>query len=177
MAVKTSVKKASVSSAKKSIEKETGKVAEKDPLLLQPPRGMRDLLPIDQPYWDRARRILVTACQEYGYQRIDTPMVEYANLYLRSIGSGTDIMDKEIYTFTTRGDDKVALRPEMTAGIARAYIQHGMSVLPKPIRLFSMGPVYRYDRPQEGRYREHWQANFDVCDGAPDRHGRPPARA
>lgn len=131
-------------------------------LLLQPPRGMRDLLPSDQPYWDRARRILSTVCQEYGYQRIDTPVVEYANIYLRSIGEGTDIIDKEIYAFTTRGGDRVALRPEMTAGIARAYIQHGMHVLPKPIKLFSLGPVYRYDRPQEGRYREHWQANFDV---------------
>lgn len=135
---------------------------EKEELLLQPPRGLRDILPADQPYWDRVRRILTTVCQEYGYQRIDVPVLEFANIYLRSIGTGTDIIDKEIYAFTTRGGDRVALRPEMTAGIARAYIQHGMSVLPKPIRLFSMGPLYRYDRPQEGRYREHWQANFDV---------------
>ena len=163
MPAKTAAKKTPVASVKKGAEKESGKTTgEKDVLLLQPPRGMRDLLPVDQPYWDRMRRILNTACQEYGYQRIDTPIVEYANIFLRSIGEGTDIVDKEIYTFTTRGGDKVALRPEMTAGIARAYIQHGMSVLPKPIKLFSKGQVYRYDRPQEGRYRELWQANFDV---------------
>jgi histidyl-tRNA synthetase len=102
------------------------------------------------------------AQQEYGYQRIDTPLVEYSHLFTRSVGEGTDIVDKEMYTFHTRGGDKVALRPEFTAGIVRAYIQHGMGVLPKPIKLFSVGPVYRYDRPQEGRYREFWQANFDI---------------
>jgi histidyl-tRNA synthetase len=150
--------------SKKSVveKKPITMVEEQEALLMQPPRGMRDLLPNDQPYWDRVRRILNTACQEYGYQRIDTPTVEYAHIFLRAIGEGTDVIDKEIYTFTTRGGDKVALRPEMTSGIARAYIQHGMNVLPKPIRLFSKGPLYRYDRPQEGRYREHWQANFDI---------------
>jgi len=71
-------------------------------------------------------------------------------------------VDKEMYIFTTKGGDKVALRPELTAGLGRAYIQHGMNVLSKPVKLFSTGPVYRYDRPQEGRYREHFQANFDA---------------
>lgn len=136
--------------------------ADKEMLMLQPPRGMRDILPIDQPYWERVRKSLAVACQEYGYHRIDTPVVEYANLIARTVGEGTDVVDKELYAFTTKGGDKVALRPEFTASIARAYIQHGMSVLSKPIRLFSTGPVYRYDRPQEGRYREFWQANFDV---------------
>ena len=131
-------------------------------IVLQPPRGMRDLLPGDQPYWNQIRRITSKLAMDYGFSRIDTPAVEYANLFLRSIGEGTDIVDKEMYIFNTKGGDKVALRPEFTAGIARAYIQHGMNVLPKPVKLFSTGPVYRYDRPQEGRYREHWQANFDI---------------
>lgn len=131
-------------------------------LLLQALRGMRDILPDEQPYWERVRRILTHAQHEYGFQRIDLPTVEFAHLYLRSIGSGTDIVDKEIYLFHTRGGDRVALRPEMTAGLCRAYIEHGMGVLPKPIKLFSTGPIFRYDRPQEGRYREHWQANFDI---------------
>ena len=131
-------------------------------ILMQPPRGMRDLLPGDQPYWNQLRRILSRISLEYGFQRIDTPAVEYANLFIRSIGKGTDIVDKEMYMFTTKGGDKVALRPELTAGLGRAYIQHGMNVLPKPVKLFSTGPVYRYDRPQEGRYREHFQANFDA---------------
>lgn len=131
-------------------------------VLLQALRGMRDILPDEQPYWERVRRSLSGAAQEYGFQRIDTPTLEYLHLFVRSIKEGTDIIDKELYAFQTRGGDRVALRPEFTAGVARAYIQHGMSVLPKPIRLFSTGPVFRYDRPQEGRYRELWQGNFDV---------------
>lgn len=154
-------------SAQKAVKKVQPKVAAKTPvseteLLLQSLRGMRDILPDEQPYWERVRRSLSNAASEYGFQRIDTPTVEYLHLFIRSIKEGTDIIDKEIYSFQTRGGDRVALRPEFTAGIARAYIQHGMGVLPKPIRLFSTGPVFRYDRPQEGRYRELWQGNFDV---------------
>jgi len=146
-------KKASKANTKTQLEEE---------IMLQPPRGMRDLLPGDQPYWNQIRRVLSRISIEYGFQRIDTPAVEYANLFIRSIGKGTDIVDKEMYIFTTKGGDKVSLRPELTAGLGRAYIQHGMNVLPKPVKLFSTGPVYRYDRPQEGRYREHFQANFDA---------------
>lgn len=146
----------------KKITKEKTKPQVEEEILMQPPRGMRDLLPGDQPYWNQLRRILSRISLEYGFQRIDTPAVEYANLFIRSIGKGTDIVDKEMYIFTTKGGDKVALRPELTAGLGRAYIQHGMTVLSKPVKLFSTGPVYRYDRPQEGRYREHFQANFDA---------------
>ncbi|MEI7890664.1 MAG: histidine--tRNA ligase [bacterium] len=154
----TPVKKAvGIKTASKSKAQEV-----QEEIMLQPPRGMRDLLPGDQPYWNQLRRIFSKISLEYGYQRIDTPAVEYANLFVRSIGKGTDIVDKEMYIFTTKGGDKVALRPELTAGIGRAFIQHGMNVLPKPVKLFSTGPVYRYDRPQEGRYREHFQANFDA---------------
>lgn len=145
--------------------KDTKKVAlpkDQEEMLLQTLRGMRDILPDEQPYWERVRKSLSTASSEYGFQRIDLPTVEFAHLYLRTIGEGTDILDKEIYLFNTRGGDRVALRPEMTAGLCRAYIEHGMGVLPKPIKIFTMGPVFRYDRPQEGRYREHWQANFDM---------------
>jgi histidyl-tRNA synthetase len=154
--------------AKKSLKPVTGKAKGKirpqveEEILMQPPRGMRDLLPGDQPYWDQLRRVVSRMALEYGFQRIDTPAVEYANLFIRSIGGGTDIVDKEMYIFSSKGGDKLSLRPEMTAGIVRAYIQHGMNVLSKPVKLFSIGPVYRYDRPQEGRYREHFQANFDA---------------
>jgi len=154
-------------SRKNVVSKEKKPVEVQEDILLQPPRGMRDLLPGEQPYWNQLRRVLNRSSQEYGFQRIDTPILEYANLFVRSIGGGTDIVDKEMYSFVTRGGDKVALRPEFTASLARAYIQHGMNVLPKPIKLFSTGQVYRYDRPQDGRYREHWQANFDIF-GEPD---------
>jgi histidyl-tRNA synthetase len=152
---KTKKKRLTARSLSKSVRME-------EEILLQPPRGMRDILPGEQPYWNQVRRVLTRLSQEYGFQRIDIPVLEYANLFIRSIGEGTDIIDKEIYTFVTRGGDKVALRPEFTAGVARAYIQHGMNVLTRPVKLFSTGSVYRYDRPQDGRYREHWQANFDI---------------
>ena len=150
---KAAVKKVTQPAKQKQVEEE---------MLLQALRGMRDILPDEQPYWERVRRVLTHASTEYGFNRIDLPTVEFAHLYLRSIGDGTDIIDKEMYLFNTRGGDRVALRPEMTAGLCRAYIEHGMGVLPKPIKLFSTGPVFRYDRPQEGRYREHYQANFDM---------------
>jgi histidyl-tRNA synthetase len=153
---KTVVKKSLA--AKKVV---TANVSQEE-MLLQALRGMRDILPDEQPYWERVRKVLAHAAQEYGFQRIDTPLVEFTHLFTRSIGTETDIVEKEMYTFTTRGGDKVSLRPEFTAGIARAYIQHGMGILPKPVKLFSIGPVYRYDRPQEGRYREFWQGNFDM---------------
>lgn len=151
--------------AKKAIRKTTKKIkaAEtKEPLLLQPPRGMKDILPEEQPYWDQVRRTTEKIAREYGFSRIDTPILEFSNLFARGVGEGTDIVEKEMYNFVTKGGDKVALRPEFTAGTARAYIQYGMTVLPKPIKLFSTGSVYRYDRPQEGRYREFYQVNYDI---------------
>lgn len=154
--------KKSAGKKKGAVEKMVAPTPPQEEILLQALRGMRDILPDEQPYWERVRRILSHAQLEYGYRRIETPLVEFAHLFTRSVGEGTDIVDKEMYIFNTRGGDRVALRPEFTAGIARAFIQHGMSVLAKPIKLFSLGPVYRYDRPQEGRYREFWQANFDV---------------
>ncbi len=156
---KSTKKKATKKTVVKKSKKKS-KVVE--PIVLQPPRGMKDILPGEQSYWNQIRRVLEKAYQKYGFERIDSPVIEYANLFTRSIGGGTDIIDKEIYTFTTRGRDKVALRPEFTAGKARAYIQHGMNVLSKPIKLFSTGTVYRYDRPQKGRYREFRQADFDI---------------
>jgi histidyl-tRNA synthetase len=133
-----------------------------EPLVLQTLRGMKDVLPEDQPYWEQVRKVSERLARDYGYFRIDTPIVEYANLFSRGIGDGTDIIEKEMYNFVTRGGDKVALRPEITAGLCRAYIQNGMNVWPKPVKFFSTGPVYRYDRPQEGRYREHYQVNYDA---------------
>lgn len=146
----------------KVVKKVANKKAKKEPLVLQTLRGMKDVLPSDQPYWEQIRRVSERLARDYGFLRLDTPIMEFANLFSRSIGEGTDIVEKEMYEFVTRGGDKVALRPELTAGNCRSYIQHGMNVLTKPVKLFSTGPVYRYDRPQEGRYREHYQVNFDA---------------
>ena len=155
-------RKAGKQYTKRIIRKIAAVESVEEPIMMQPPRGMRDILPGEQPYWNQVRRVIGRAAQEYGFQRIDTPVVEYANLFIRSIGKGTDIVDKEMYIFTTKGGDQVTLRPEFTASVARVFIQHGMNVLPRPVKIFCTGPVYRYDRPQEGRYREHCQANFDI---------------
>ncbi len=151
----------------KAIKKNTPKKIKAEkikeaPLLLQTLRGMKDVLPQDQPYWEQVRRVSERLARDYGFLRLDVPIMEYANLFVRNIGEGTDIVEKEMYTFITRGGDKVALRPELTAGNCRSYIQHGMHTLSKPVKLFSTGPVYRYERPQDGRYREHHQVNFDA---------------
>jgi histidyl-tRNA synthetase len=143
--------------SKKLIRKTKAAKPEKEELLLQPPRGMRDILPADQVYWQQVRRVTEKAAADFGYRRIDIPLVEFTNIFSRSIGEGTDIVDKEMYSFSTKGGEKVSLRPEFTAGIARAYIQHGMHVSPKPVKLYYSGPCYRYDRPQEGRFREFFQ--------------------
>lgn len=142
---------------KKSVRKmKTVKLA-KEEILLQSPRGMHDILPADQVYWQQIRRITEKTAADFGYRRIDIPLLEFTNIFSRSIGEGTDIIDKEMYSFSTKGGEKVSLRPEFTAGIARAYIQHGMNTFPKPVKLYYLGPCYRYDRPQEGRFREFFQ--------------------
>jgi histidyl-tRNA synthetase len=133
-------------SVKKSAKPEKEKIQE-EPIILQTIRGMKDILPENQPYWEQVRRVSERLARDYGFSRIDTPLVEYTNLFIRNIGKGTDIVEKEMYNFVTRGGDKVTLRPELTAGICRAYIQHGMHLMSKPLKLFSIGPVYRYDRP------------------------------
>jgi histidyl-tRNA synthetase len=131
------------------------------------PRGVADLLPEDWPYWQYVRDTAERVCGRFGYQRIDTPIFEYAGVFLRTAGEGTDIVEKEVYLFEDRGHDRLALRPEGTAGVVRAYLQHGMASLPQPLRLFYISPVFRYDRPQAGRYRQHTQFGVEAI-GDPD---------
>lgn len=125
-------------------------------------RGMKDIMPQEQPYWDLLRDAVAQTSRAYGYDRIDVPVVEMQQLFERSIGQGTDVIDKEMYSFETKGEDQVALRPEFTAGIARAFIEHGMMNLPKPVKLWTVGQLFRYDRPQAGRYRQFHQADWEI---------------
>ncbi len=133
-----------------------------EPLAMQTLRGMRDVLPGDQPYWQQARKVLERSAVEYGFSRVDMPVVELASLFERSLGRDSEIVQKQLYTLTTKGNERAVLRPELTSSVARAYIQHGMAILPQPVKLFAMGPVYRYDNPQEGRYREFYQAEYNI---------------
>jgi histidyl-tRNA synthetase len=123
----------------------------------QAPRGTLDVLPEDQPWWDYVRATAERLCREFRYSAIETPMFEDASLFLRTVGAATDIVSKEMYLFEDRGQQQLALRPEGTAPVCRAYLEHGMQNLPQPVRLWYWMPNFRYDRPQAGRYREHHQ--------------------
>ena len=126
------------------------------------PRGTRDLLPDDRAVFDRLERIASSLTQRYGYRPIETPLFEQAAVFERGIGEVTDVVEKELFRIAPRTEEAEswALRPEPTAGIVRAYVQHGMQTLPQPVKLTTTGPMFRYDRPQAGRYRQFWQ--FDV---------------
>ena len=126
------------------------------------PRGTADILPKDQPYWRYVEGKAVQICQLCGYQRIDTPVFEDARLFVRSIGDETDIVKKEMYTFEDRSGANMTLRPEGTAAVCRAYLEHGMHNLPQPVKLYYISPIFRYERPQAGRYRQHHQFGYEA---------------
>ena len=125
--------------------------------MYQAPRGTSDILPQEQAYWHHVEQKAVNACQLYGYERIDSPVFEDTTLFSRSVGEGTDIVDKEMYTFDDKGGNNLTLRPEGTAPVCRAYVEHGMRNLPQPVKLYYLTSIFRYDRPQAGRYRQHHQ--------------------
>jgi len=126
------------------------------------PRGTHDVLPSEQPLWQRVLGEAERLCALYGYRRIVTPGVEDTNLFVRTSGEGSDVVQKETYTFEDRGGRSLTLRPEATAPICRAYLEHGMHRDPQPVKLYTVGPMWRYDRPQKGRYREHWQLSLEA---------------
>jgi histidyl-tRNA synthetase len=126
------------------------------------PRGTHDVLPAEQPLWEMLIRAAETLCGLYGYRRITTPLFEDTGLFARTAGEGSDVVQKEMYTFTDRGDRSLTLRPEGTAPVARAYIQHGLHREPQPVKTFFVGPMYRYAAPQKGKFREFWQLNVEA---------------
>jgi histidyl-tRNA synthetase len=126
------------------------------------PRGTQDVLPAQQPLWERVIVEAERLCATYGYGRITTPLFEDTDLFTRTSGEGSDIVQKEMYTFTDRGDRSLTLRPEGTAPVARAYVQHGLHREPQPVKTYFIGPVYRYSAPQRAKYREFWQFNVEA---------------
>ncbi|MDP3245189.1 MAG: histidine--tRNA ligase [bacterium] len=130
-------------------------------------RGMKDILPVDAPYWKLLRDTAEKLADHFGYQAIETPILEPRDLFVRGVGKQTDIVEKEMYAFVDAGGDNVVLRPEGTASVVRAYIEHGMLNLPQPIKLFYQGPMFRHDRPQQGRYRQFHQV---CCEALGDQH-------
>jgi histidyl-tRNA synthetase len=126
------------------------------------PPGTHDVLAKDWPHWERILREADRLCRVYGYRPIATPAFEDTELFARTSGGGSDVVQKEMYTFLDRGERSLTLRPEGTAPIARAYLQHGLHHDPQPQKLFTIVPMYRYARPQRGRYREHWHLSVEA---------------
>ncbi len=151
---------------KKKTGKKTFKRKKKEALKvrfpLQAPRGTKDILPKDAPYWDFIYQVAKEVLESYNFQFIETPIFEDANLFVRGVGRETDIIEKEIYTFYDKSGCLLALRPEGTASVMRAYLENGMESWPKPVRLYYFGPMFRYDRPQAGRFREFHQIGAEI---------------
>jgi histidyl-tRNA synthetase len=130
------------------------------------PRGTHDILPAEQPLWRLVTGEAEHLCSLYGYRPIRTPTFEDTGLFQRTSGEGSDVVHKEMYTFTDRGDRSLTLRPEGTAPIARAYLEHGLHREGQPVKLYTIAPMFRYAAPQRGRYREHWQLSVEAIGSA-----------
>jgi histidyl-tRNA synthetase len=131
-------------------------------------RGMHDVLPSDEPYWEKLESVVRSLANEYGFSRIEPPVMEFAELYNKTSGEESDVVQKEMYTLRTKGGDLLALRPEYTPGICRAYMQNGLSRLGQPQKLVAMGPIFRHERPQLGRLRQFTQIDFETLGGVND---------
>ena len=130
------------------------------------PRGTTDILPREQAYWAHVQQRAAEVCLLYGYERIDTPVFEDYGLFARTDAEGTDLVEKEMYVFEDRSGQKLALRAENTAPVCRAYVEHGLFNLSQPVRLYYIGPTFRYERPQAGRYRQHHQFGCEALGDA-----------
>ena len=129
---------------------------------IQAPKGVHDILPEEQKYWEKIYAVVNQVLPSYGFKRIDVPVFEDARLYIRGTGSSTDIVQKEMYTFKKGDAELFALRPEFTPGIVRAYIEHGMKNFPQPVKLYTTGPLFRHDKPQAGRFRQFYQIDWEI---------------
>ena len=126
------------------------------------PRGTKDILPDTSSHWQYLEQVAANTCKLYGYQEIRTPIFEHTELFLRGIGDTTDIVEKEMYTFTDRGDRSITLRPENTAAVVRSFLEHKLYAGVQPTKLFYIGPMFRYDRPQAGRFRQFHQFGIEA---------------
>ncbi|MBZ5542007.1 MAG: histidine--tRNA ligase [Acidobacteriia bacterium] len=129
-------------------------------------RGTRDLLPPETALWNRVEQTAHAVFSTFGFGEIRVPIFEQTDLFARSIGLDTDVVSKEMYSFADRDETSVSLRPEATASVCRAYIEHGMHALPAPVKLYYLGPMFRRERPQKGRYRQFYQIGAEVLGGS-----------
>ena len=132
------------------------------PARIERPRGTHDVIPSEQPLWRRVTSEIERLCDLYGYRPITTPVFEDTGLFERTSGAGSDVVQKEMYTFSDRSGRSLTLRPEGTAPICRAYVEHGLHREPQPAKLYTVASMYRYSAPGRGRHREHWQASIEA---------------
>ncbi len=148
-----------------SVKKDKPKEIVRD---FQAPRGMHDVLPAEQPYWEKVESAARDLARLYNFQRIEPPIMESVDVFRKTMGEESEVVEKEMYTLKTKGGDFLALRPEYTASNARAYLEHSLSRMGQPQKLFNFGPVFRHDRPQLGRFRQFTQAGFEFIGGTND---------
>ena len=135
------------------------------PRKFQAIKGVRDLLPPETALWNNVEQTANSVFSTYGFGEIRVPIFEPTELFARSIGVDTDVVGKEMYSFDDRDETSVSLRPEATASVCRAYIEHGMQQLPQPVKLYYTGPMFRRERPQKGRYRQFYQIGAEILGG------------
>lgn len=134
---------------------------------LNAPKGTKDILPDEIYLWEKIENKAKEICYKFGYKQIRTPEFEHSNVFIRSIGDATDIVQKEMYTFTHRDKDTFCLKPEGTSGVVRAYVEHGMASLPSPVKLFYLTNCFRCENPQKGRQRQFHQFGIEAI-GSPN---------
>lgn len=134
-------------------------------MAIKRPKGTQDLLPGSIEQWHYLEEQIRKICKEYGYEEIRTPIFEATELFQRGVGETTDIVNKEMYTFLDKGDRSITLRPEGTASVCRAYVENKLYGGPQPVKLYYMGPMFRYERPQSGRFRQFHQFGVEVLGG------------
>lgn len=129
---------------------------------------MHDILPVDERYWEKIENAAKNLARAYGFSRLDPPVLEFADLYRKTSGEESEVVEKEMYTLKTKGGDVLALRPEFTPGMSRAYMEHSLSRMGQPQKLFTIGPLFRHDRPQLGRFRQFTQIDLEILGGTND---------
>ncbi len=132
-------------------------------LITRAPKGTKDILPKESYKWQYIERIMRDVCMQFNFKEIRVPTFEHTELFLRSVGDTTDIVNKEMYTFTDKGNRSITLKPEGTAGVARAFVQNNLGAGTLPVKIYYINsPIFRYERPQAGRYREHHQFGIEM---------------
>ncbi len=148
--------------------KKTMKKISKKKHIFQSPRGMHDILPNEEPARAKLYKAAKEVLEYYGFNKIETPIVEEEELFIRTVGEDTDIVTKEMYLVRSKGKIRLVLRPEMTASIVRSYLEHGMHRLPQPQKFYYVGPAFRHENPQAGRYRQFYQIGAEIVGGESD---------